>query len=151
VFTGDVVFSSTPEQPGDHPSHWAGPLANVIGACEQALATGAEIFVPGHGPVLDRDGVRRHIGYLDYVRERAHALHGAGIPALDAARRVIAEQRHPELGLPERLVLTVAAEYRHLDGSAKPGILESMGQVALVARELAEETARVPRPRSGRN
>ena len=151
VFTGDVIFSSTPEQPGDHPSHWAGPLENIIGACEQALATGAEIFVPGHGPVLDRDGVREHIGYLAYVRERAHALHAAGRPALDAARRVIAEQRHPKLGLPERLVLTVAAEYRHLDGSELPGVLDAMGQVALVARELAEDATRIPHPRSGRN
>ncbi|MFI9329850.1 MBL fold metallo-hydrolase [Kitasatospora sp. NPDC052868] len=150
VFTGDVIFGSTPEHPGDHPVHWAGPLENVIAACEQVLATGAEIFVPGHGPVLDRAGVREHIAYLAYVRERAHALHTAGIPALDAARRVIAEQRHPELGLPERLVLTVAAEYRHLDGSAVPNVLEAMGQVALVARELDEDAARtVLRPRSG--
>ncbi|MFE2727240.1 MBL fold metallo-hydrolase [Kitasatospora sp. NPDC059327] len=150
VFTGDVIFGSTREQPGDHPSHWAGPLENIIGACEQALATGAEIFVPGHGPVLDRSGVEAHIGYLGYVRERAHALHRAGIPALDAARRIIAEQRHPELGLPERLVLTVAAEYRHLDGSAVPNVLEAMSQVALVARELAQDAARAPRSRPGR-
>ncbi|AUY49468.1 MBL fold metallo-hydrolase [Streptomyces sp. CB01881] len=151
VFTGDVIFGSTPEQPGDHPSHWAGPLENVIGACEQALATGAEIFVPGHGPVLDRSGVRDHIAYLGYVRERAHALHEAGIPALDAARRIIAEQRHPELGLPERLVLTVAAEYRHLDGSEVPNVLEAMSQVALVARELDEDAGRPSRPRSGQD
>ncbi|MFD7595321.1 MBL fold metallo-hydrolase [Kitasatospora sp. NPDC059812] len=148
VFTGDVIFGSTPEYPGDHPVHWAGPLENVITACERILATGAEIFVPGHGPVLDRDGVRHHIAYLTYVRERAHALHTAGIPALDAARRVIAEQRHPELGLPERLVLTVAAEYRHLDGTEVPNVLEAMGQVAQVARELAEDAARSPRPRA---
>lgn len=120
----------------------------MITACERILATGAEIFVPGHGPVLDRDGVRHHIAYLTYVRERAHALHTAGIPALDAARRVIAEQRHPELGLPERLVLTVAAEYRHLDGTEVPNVLVAMGQVAQVARELAEDAARSPRPRA---
>ncbi|MQS14413.1 MBL fold metallo-hydrolase [Streptomyces kaniharaensis] len=145
VFAGDVIFGSTPEQPGDHPSHWAGPLENVIAACERILATGAGIIVPGHGPVLDRDGVRAHIAYLEYVRERAHALHAAGIPALDAARRVIAEQRHPELGLPERLVLTVAAEYRHLDGSEAPNVLEAMTQVAVVAREIAEDAAHARR------
>ncbi|MGW4895436.1 MBL fold metallo-hydrolase [Kitasatospora sp. NPDC004240] len=136
VFTGDVIFGSTDEQPGDHPVHWAGPLENVIAACEQVLATGAEIIVPGHGPVLDRVGVHAHIGYLEYVRERAHALHEAGIPALDAARRIIAEDRHPELALPERLVLTVAAEYRHLDGTEAPDVLAAMTQVAVVAREL---------------
>ncbi|MEU8511282.1 MBL fold metallo-hydrolase [Kitasatospora sp. NPDC048722] len=145
VFAGDVIFGSTAEQPGDHPSHWAGPLENIVAACERILDTGAETVVPGHGPVLDRDGVRAHIAYLAYVRERTHALHAAGIPALDAARRVIAEQRHPELGLPERLVLTVAAEYRHLDGGEAPNVLEAMTQVAVVAREIAEDSVRARR------
>ncbi|GJF28959.1 hypothetical protein KNE206_16590 [Kitasatospora sp. NE20-6] len=142
VFAGDVIFGSTADFPGDHPVHWAGPLQNVIDACGQVLATGAEIVVPGHGPVLDRAGVQEHIAHLAHVQERAHALHAAGVPALDAARTVIAEQRHPELGLPERLVVTIAAEYRHLDGSEQPGIIDVMSQVATVAAEL--EAARFP-------
>ncbi|MGW1226459.1 MBL fold metallo-hydrolase [Streptomyces sp. NPDC001478] len=143
VFSGDIIFSSTPQQPGDHPIHWAGPLDNVIAACEQVLATGAETIVPGHGPVLDRAGVRDHIVYLEYVRERAHAFHTAGVPSTEAARRVIAEGRHPELGLPERLVVTIGSEYRHLDGSELPGVLQVMTEVAEVAREVeARTTAR---------
>ncbi|MEE1735870.1 MBL fold metallo-hydrolase [Streptomyces sp. BE147] len=136
VFSGDVIFSTTPRQPGDHPVHWAGPLSNVIGACERVLATGAEIIVPGHGPVLDPAGVRDHIGYLEYVRERAHAFHAAGVPAPEAARRVIAEGRHPELGLPERLSVTIGTEYRHLDGSELPGVLQVMTGVAVLAQEV---------------
>ncbi|MFJ8881919.1 MBL fold metallo-hydrolase [Streptomyces sp. NPDC102402] len=135
VFSGDVIFSSTPRQPGDHPVHWAGPLSNVIDACERVLATGAEVIVPGHGPVLGPAGVREHMGYLAYVRERAHALHEAGVPATEAARRVIAEGRYPDLGLPERLVVTIGSEYRHLDGSELPGVLEVMADVAAVAHE----------------
>lgn len=143
VFSGDIIFSSTPQQPGDHPIHWAGPLSNVIAACEQVLETGAGTVVPGHGPVLDRAGVRDHIVYLEYVRERAHAFHGAGVPAVEAARRVIGEGRHPELGLPERLVVTIGSEYRQLDGSELPGVLEVMTDVAAVAQEVeqARETA----------
>ncbi|MFD5037053.1 MBL fold metallo-hydrolase [Streptomyces sp. NPDC058377] len=133
VFSGDVIFSSTPQQPGDHPVHWAGPLSNVIDACERVLATGAEVIVPGHGPVLDPAGVREHVAYLAYVRERAHALHAAGVPSVEAARRVIAEGRYPELGLSERLVVTIGSEYRHLDGSGLPGVLEVMADVAAVA------------------
>ncbi|UED85155.1 MBL fold metallo-hydrolase [Streptomyces profundus] len=137
VFTGDVVFASTPEQPGDHPVHWVGPLGNVIAAVERVLDTGAEIFVPGHGPVLDRAGVRGHIGYLEHLRERAHASHAAGVPAAEAARRVIAEGTFPELELPERLVVTIGTEYRHLDGAAeRPGILQLMTEVATLADEL---------------
>lgn len=138
VFTGDIIFSSTPGQPGDHPVHWAGPLSNVIAACERVLDTGAGTVVPGHGPILDRAGVRDHIVYLEYVRERAHAFHTAGIPAVEAARRVIGEGRYPELGLPERLVVTIGSEYRQLDGTELPGVLQVMTEVAEVAQELEQ-------------
>ncbi|MEU5715824.1 MBL fold metallo-hydrolase [Streptomyces sp. NPDC020403] len=140
VFSGDIIFSSTARQPGDHPVHWAGPLDNVIAACERVLATGAEVIVPGHGPVLDPAGVREHIGYLAHVRDRAHALHAAGVPATEAARRVIGEGRYPDLGLPERLVVTIGSEYRHLDGSEPPGVLQVMAEVAAVAHETATAT-----------
>ncbi|WP_406391468.1 MBL fold metallo-hydrolase [Streptomyces sp. NBC_00887] len=141
VFSGDIIFSSTAQQPGDHPIHWAGPLSNVIAACEQVLATGAEVIVPGHGPVLDPAGVREHIGYLSYVRERAHAFHAAGVPAIEAARRVIGEGRHPALGLAERLVVTIGSEYRHLDGSELPGVLQVMSDVAALAHETERGTS----------
>lgn len=80
-----------------------------------------------------------HIGYLEYVRDRAHALHAAGVPALEAARRVIGERRHPELGLAERLVVTIGSEYRQLDGSELPGVLQVMTDVAVVAQEVAAQ------------
>ncbi|MCX5400384.1 MBL fold metallo-hydrolase [Streptomyces sp. NBC_00102] len=138
VFTGDVIFGSTPERPGDHPCHWAGPLAQVVEACETVLATGAETIVPGHGPLLGPSGVRDHIDYLGHVRERAHAYHAAGIPAPVAARRIVAENRHPDLGLPERLAVTVGTEYRHLDGAEQGGVFEAMFEVAALARDIEQ-------------
>ncbi|WP_432035994.1 MBL fold metallo-hydrolase [Streptomyces cucumeris] len=141
AFTGDVIFASGPEDPGDHPVHWAGPLGQVIAACERVLATGAEIIVPGHGPVLDPEGVRAHIRYLEHLRDRAHELHSAGVPALDAARALIAENTFPLLGLAERMVITVATEYRHLEGTAEgPDILAVMGDLAQVAWERRDMT-----------
>jgi glyoxylase-like metal-dependent hydrolase (beta-lactamase superfamily II) len=137
VFTGDAVFGSTAAQPGDHPSHWAGPLSNLIASCERFLATGARTFVPGHGPVLNAAGVKEHIGYLEYVAERSQAFHAAGVPAAEAARRVIAEGNYPELGLPERLVITISSEYRVLDGETLPGMLPVMRQVAQLAWDLS--------------
>lgn len=143
VFTGDVVFGSTAEQPGDHPVHWAGPLSNVVRGVDAALATGAEVFVPGHGPVLDREGMRAYAAYVEYVAERAAELYRAGVPAVAAARVVIGERRYPELGLAERVVVTVGTEFRHLalaeGGSVEvPGVLEVMGALAGVAEELEE-------------
>lgn len=138
VFSGDVVFGSTPAQPGDHAVHWAGPLSSVIAVCERVLATGAETVVPGHGPVLGREDVEEHIRYLGYVQERAHDLHAKGVPALEAARRVICEWRYPELALPERLVVTIRTEYRHLAPSERPSVVELMTDVATVAADLAD-------------
>lgn len=65
------------------------------------------------------------------------------VPAPEAARRVIREGRHPELGLPERLVVTIGSEYRQLDGSELPSVLQVMTDVAAVAQEVeqARETA----------
>lgn len=100
VFAGDVVFGSTPAQPGDHAVHWAGPLSAVSAVCERILATGAETIVPGHGPILGRSGVRAHLDYLHHLRERAEEFHARGVPALEAARRVIAERRHPNSACP---------------------------------------------------
>lgn len=137
VFTGDIVFASTPESPGDHAVHWAGPLENVIAACEQVLATGARTIVPGHGPVLDQDGLRAHIGYLSRVRERTHALHAQGVPALEAARTLARENEWPELGLVERLVVTVGTEYRHLDGTEPQPIAHVIPDMAAFAEEFS--------------
>lgn len=135
VFTGDVVFASTDAEPGDHPVHWAGPLDGVMGACRQALDTGADTFVPGHGPLLDRSGLLAHIDYLAYVRDRAHAHHARGRTALEAARSIVAEARYPRLALPERLVVTVSSEYRHLDGTEPRPMLELFVDVVAVADE----------------
>ncbi|MFS7878879.1 MBL fold metallo-hydrolase [Streptomyces asiaticus] len=139
AFTGDVIFASGPKDPGDHAVHWAGPLANVISACERVLATGAEVIVPGHGPVLDREGVRGHIGYLEHLRDRTRELHTAGVPALEAARTLIAENAYPSLGLPERLVITVGSEYRHLNGTEEAAdLVATMADLAQVAWERRE-------------
>lgn len=138
VFAGDVVFGSTPEQPGDHAVHWAGPLSSVMAACERALATGAETIVPGHGPVLDRGGVEDHIRYLGYLQDRAQELHTKGVPALEAARRVISEWRYPQLALPERLAITIRTEYRYLSPAQQPSVVELLTDVAHIAADLAE-------------
>lgn len=136
AFSGDVIFASSADQPGDHPVHWAGPLANVIAACDQVLSTDAELIVPGHGPLLDRAGVAEHQKYLHYLRERSHELFALGIPLGQAVRRIISEHRYPHLHLPERLLVTVGAEYRHLGGEADPPMLSKIAAMARLAEEL---------------
>jgi cyclase len=152
VFTGDIVFGSTPETPGDHPVHWAGPLANVVAACQRVRETGAEVVVPGHGPILDPSGLHDHIRYLEYLIDRAHRFHAAGVPAWEAARRIVDEGRYPELGLPERLLATIGTEYRHLEGSTGPADMAMViAEVAWFAWELEHPGVPVPRSPGARH
>ncbi|QMU77709.1 MBL fold metallo-hydrolase [Streptacidiphilus sp. PB12-B1b] len=142
VFTGDVVFAD------DHPVHWAGPIDNVIDACLGILATGAQVIVPGHGPLMTPADLRGHIDYLRWVRDGAHRLHALGVPAQSAALQLIDSGRYPGLGLPERLAITVATEYRHLAGeTGTPDLVVLVGAAARIA--LGREQARIPGQRSG--
>jgi glyoxylase-like metal-dependent hydrolase (beta-lactamase superfamily II) len=57
VFTGDLLFID------GTPIVWAS-LSNWIAACDRILDLGAEVLVPGHGPVTDASGVRDVRRYL---------------------------------------------------------------------------------------
>ncbi|MET9365057.1 MBL fold metallo-hydrolase [Streptomyces sp. NPDC006632] len=137
VFTGDIVFA------GDHPCHWAGPLANVITACEEILAHNPDHIVPGHGPLLDQDGLRTHIQYLADLAEQARELHARGCTPTTAAQHLIREKRYPGLGLEERLAITLGSEFRHLNNDpADPEILSLAIEAATIAWH--NNTARRP-------
>ena len=141
VFTGDLAFAD------DHPVHWAGPLDNVIDACLSILATGAEVVVPGHGPLMTPADLRDYIDYLGWVRDRAREFHARGVPAATAAVQLIDSGRYPRLGLPERLAITVATEYRHLEGRTEtPDLVALVDAAARIA--LSREQPRLPGPRS---
>jgi len=123
VCAGDVLFAD------DHPVHWNGPLARVTAACETILALDPEIVVPGHGPVMDPQDVRDQIAYLRQLEALIHTRHAAGVPAGEAAADILDTGFYGHLGLPERIVILTATEYRHLEGdTADPDL------VALAAR-----------------
>ncbi|MEY9849688.1 MBL fold metallo-hydrolase [Streptacidiphilus sp. MAP5-3] len=147
-FAGDVLFTASEDEPGDHPVHWAGPLENVIAGCDEVLATGATVVVPGHGPVVDRAGVHTHRDYLCWLRDGVHRLHGLGVPAAEAARRLLQENRDPALHLPERLAITVPMQYRHLDGTPEVPMLEQVRGLAQLAWELEHPDTPFPGPRT---
>ncbi|MEU2562080.1 MBL fold metallo-hydrolase [Streptomyces longispororuber] len=136
VFAGDVVFA------GDHVCHWAGPLEGVARAGERILAWDPDVVVPGHGPLLDQDGLRGHIAYLRDLSEQASSLHARGLTPTEAARHLIEEDRYPDLHLPERLVITLASEFRHLDASdAEPDILALMSDCSEIAWQRETQSA----------
>lgn len=125
VCAGDVLFAE------DHPVHWDGPLERVAAACETILALDPEVIVPGHGPLMTPADVRAYLAYLRELTDLVHTRHAAGVPADQAAADILAAGFHDHLGLPERIVILTAVEYRHLDGDqAEPDLVALAGRAA---------------------
>jgi len=78
IFTGDILFID------GTPIMWEGPVQNWLNACDYILALDVETIVPGHGPITDKDGVRRVKDYLAYVDEQARVRFDAGVFVDDA-------------------------------------------------------------------
>ncbi len=108
LFTGDLLFN------GGTPIVWAGPVEGWIRACDAMQELGAEIVVPGHGPVTDVQTIRLIRDYLQYITAQAKEMFAAGVPAAEAARR-IPLGRFAELDAGERIVQNVLAVYYELD------------------------------------
>ncbi len=127
VFTGDILFID------GTPIMWQGPVANWIAACERIEAMDVDTIVPGHGPITDKEGVRRVREYLAFVRDEARARFDAGMSAFEAARDI-------ELGVfagwldAERIAVNVNTLYREFNNDAQAAdIVELFSQMAALA------------------
>ncbi len=85
VFTGDIIFA------GGHPVIWAGPVQNWVEACDRILGWDVETVVPGHGPIVGKDGVRELRAYLTGIRDETRARFDAGLSWSDAAAEIVAD------------------------------------------------------------
>lgn len=119
VFAGDALFADS------HMVVWSGSLSGCIRACQLLLDTGAPVFVPGHGPLLDRAGVTVIRDHLCRVQDAASGYAQAGVPLADAARRVMAGHAgwwaHPE-----RLFTQVSAAYEEAGAAVAPSSVLAM-------------------------
>jgi len=113
VFTGDILFIE------GTPIMWDGPVENWLRACDRILGLGADVLVPGHGPVTDASGVRDVQQYLGYVRDEARQRFESGMSAEDAADDIdIGDFR--DWGDPERIAVNVETLYRGFDPTRLP-------------------------------
>jgi cyclase len=129
VFTGDILFVE------GTPIVWAGPVQNWIDACDRIAALGADVVVPGHGPITDRRGAAAVRGYLVYVRDEARRRFDAGLSARDAAFDV-ALGDYASWGDAERIAVNVATLYREFAKDERPAnVVELFGLMAELHRE----------------
>ncbi len=136
VFTGDILFVE------GHPVIWAGPISNWVRACDRILAMEVETIVPGHGPLTDKNGVRRLREYFEYIAREARRRYDAGLPAFEAAQDIALDD-YSSWGDAERIVVNVNTLYREFSGAKGPADIN-----ALFAQMAALEKARRRWPRS---
>jgi len=111
VYTADIVFI------GGHPVAWAGPVSNWVRALDLILGLGAEVVVPGHGPIPSRQQVIDLREYWEFLLRECRARIAAGQTAWDAACE-LAGGPYTAWGEAERLIINVRTIYAELSGAA---------------------------------
>lgn len=134
LYTGDILFI------GGTPIAWQGPIANWIAACERIAELGAEVIVPGHGPLSDAKGALAVRDYLVHVRDRARECFDAGLSPADAARKLPLGE-FASWGDAERIAVNVHTLYREWSGG-RQGVASGLELFGLMG-ELARAGARV--------
>ena len=109
---GDLVFS------GGTPFLLAGSVLGAIEAVSALSELGAEIIVPGHGPVCGPAGIDAVLRYLRFVRDLAEQSLAAGAEPLGAARQADLGE-FAALTDPERLVGSLYRARAELRGTAR--------------------------------
>jgi glyoxylase-like metal-dependent hydrolase (beta-lactamase superfamily II) len=113
LITGDMLSSNPPYMGDGYPVEWVETL-------EQLKSLEFDWIVPGHGPAFqDRAKIDHLQAYLRDFWVRARELHGAGVGAAEAARRI--DMRDHAAGFPSIRAagvnaLGVERAYELLDG-----------------------------------
>jgi cyclase len=115
LFCGDLIFN------GGTPFLLMGSVSGTVEVLEHVVRPlGAQIIVPGHGPVFeDRGPIDATLDYLRFVQDVAARSHAAGLPPLQAALETDLG-RFGGLADAERIVGNLHRAYAEL-GGAPPG------------------------------
>jgi cyclase len=109
LYPGDLLFA------GGTPFLVMGSLAGAIEVVESLRGYGADVIVPGHGPVSGPALVDDVLAYLRFVERVAADAHAAGLDPLSAARESDLGD-FAALTDPERIVGNLHRAYLELDG-----------------------------------
>jgi glyoxylase-like metal-dependent hydrolase (beta-lactamase superfamily II) len=113
VFTGDLVEEGAdPAMEDAFPLEWAGTLQALAG---KEPTVGADVWVPGHGSVVDRDFVQAQTTQLTELAERLAEVLEAGPTGVEA---LIGAGRG--LGLQEQTLREAAVRALELRGAPQP-------------------------------
>lgn len=114
-FAADILFI------GGTPIMWAGPITSWIAALERISGLGADLFVPGHGPVCGQPEVDLVREYFEWVQSEGVSQLERGVKPARAARNLLLSDEFESLPWaawddPTRLVVTLWTEQYKRDG-----------------------------------
>ena len=150
LFCSDILFI------GSTPVMWAGPIENIFAALQKIMQMDVDIFVPGHGPITDQQGVRNVLSYWEYVHHQAKERYQAGMSAEDAVYDIIFKtdflsRPFSQWNSPERMMTNVHILYRQFKGrkdSPKiPELVNILRKQAILAHKLPDAQPSVMRYR----
>lgn len=115
VFAADILFI------GGTPIMWAGPVKSWIAALDKLLLLGADVYVPGHGPVCGEAEARLVKDYFEWVQAEGVSQLERGVPPAKAARKLLLSDEFDSAPWgswddPARLVVTLHTEQFKRDG-----------------------------------
>lgn len=113
VYTGDIIFLT------NTPIIWSGPHENWLTALDELLAMDVDTIVPGHGPITDKNGVRKVREYLLHVERESRLRHEAGMDLLEAIQDISLGE-FDDWGGAERIVANVMYFYKRFNNDDSP-------------------------------
>lgn len=109
LFGGDVLWNSCT------PIGWEGTYAQWYTALDRIIALNPSIVVPGHGDVMDLEGVKLLRRYFEYVETESKGYFDAGLSEVEAARKIDLGP-YAEWTEPWRVIFNIRRAYRELRG-----------------------------------
>ena len=138
VIAADILFI------GVTPVMWAGPVAGWLAALERLVDTGAQTFVPGHGPVCGVAEIERLADYWRWLESAARRRLAGGTSPGAVARDIVLGEEIAAKGFtewldPERAVISLRTIDAHRRGAARPpgprDFVDVFARMALLARD----------------
>jgi cyclase len=116
LFTGDLFFNRV------CPAAFQGSVSGWIAAVESLLALQAEVIVPGHGPVADRQALGEMLRYLRLIQAESERFYALGLTPEEAAARMELGELREWFDTEHRLLQDVQRVYESLQLPAAPRV-----------------------------
>lgn len=144
AFAGDILFI------GVTPVMWSGPMDNLLAGLKKLQELGAEVVVPGHGPLATPQAIQQVLDYWHFVHDEIYVRFQQDkepdLAAMDVLHgNAFKESIFATWDSPERMVTNAYTLYRHwgADLTSLPGplgVMDLLRRQAKVAFEMPHAT-----------